>query len=272
MINIFQGFEGTEVSFQNTSNDQMDVVVSLSASVKDYDAEFFYSIHSKPMLQIARLGQFHELEFTSVKNMPRGFFEQASAWHHALLEICRIHRGIGWLAIRMEHSSDLLPLAVHMGFLPVLTDDDTQIVIIYLAPKMDDKLRDKVITSANKQAIESNCFFGSVLLHEAIPLDLATCKQGDLNVGLRLLAPVYEKMYVYGIDIVLNNDSDMMPAPYIPYAVLGNLLKHVCKQDFEHRLVGVAARNRHECLACLEAGFFPLRSEVKDETLFVRYF
>lgn len=266
-------FGGVDISFKGAENEMMDNVITHTAVTRDGGAEFTFTMHSLPKLKLARIGRFHEVEFVQAKNMPRSFLEQASAWNYALGEVSRQFKNVGWLAMAMSHDSDLMDIALHHGFIPTVDDTGVQMIIKYLPMPVESKDRDKFITSASKQVIECACFFGPIQLQGGtIPLELGNCGQGKLNPGLRVLARRYAQMPLYGISVVVEADADTAPAPFIPYIALTRLLQHVTRTDFETRLVGVVAHNRYECLACLEAGFFPLVSEVENEGIFIRYF
>ena len=268
-----KAFDGVEVIFRNAENELMDNVVSHTVVARDGGAEFTFTVHSIPKLKMARLGQFREVEFIQVKNMPRSFLDQAYSWNFALAEVSRKCKECGWLAMHMAHDSDLMDIAIHHGFIPTVDDTGVEMIIKYLPRNVDAKERDKFITSANKQVIECACFFGPVQLQGGtIPLELGNCGQGKLNPGLRLLARRYGNMPLYGISVSVESDADSAPAPFVPYIALTKLMQHVTRSDFETRLIGVVAHNRYECLACLEAGFFPLVSEVENEGIFIRYF
>lgn len=276
MKNMMNTFEHLEVTFKNA---EQVIDTQMPRTCKhNSGAEIHYTIHTLPTLQMARIGRFHEVEFTMAKAMPQTFLEQATVWERTFRKICdeiENEKIVGFVAIRMKHDSDLIDIAMKQSFIPTVDDTGIEMVIRYFPVNVDQRSRIHFITSSEKDKIERKCdSFGTIELttSENAKIGLATCGQGNKNPGLRILAQRYEEMPLYGISVKIDADADNAPATFCPYVALKEMLMFVTLKDVKTRLVGIATHNRFEGMACLDAGFFPLVSEVDGEGIYIRYY
>ena len=250
-------------SVENTTKHPVEKNIDnvLSAEVL-YDVDkstvVCYTLHSKPSFGVQGIDDFNELVFTRTIDMPKSFFAIANVWNHTLLEFRRAHRGMGWVAMKVSHESDLMPILVRHGFIPATADDNqTQIVIAFLASGKDSLAADdKVSVNPNDKVIEVENSYGRVVLsgHD-IELNSSE-KVSNSEVSIDALGVEFSRLSVFKIQ--------KHPAPhtsfYRSYETLARLLKclgHQMRKDASTAM-GVIASNRLEAIACLEAGFFPV--------------
>ena len=236
--------------------------------------EVSYVLNPAPSFNVKGVERFKELVFTRAVDMPHSFFAVAQVWTHTLNEFRKKEKGCGWVAIKISHDSDLLPILVRFGFIPTLADDgQTQIAIAFLAVNTDYIAKSEKVDidlDANKIAVEGN--FGRVeLAGQEIKLHASSKVYGS-NVNIEALGVEFHKLNVYNIQ-----KEPVVGVPYYAcYEVLARLMKSLSILLYQARssrdpntALGVIATNRLEAIACMEAGFFPVDYN-GEGTLYIR--
>lgn len=262
--------EGIEVVTKTTAESKTDQVVKGSILYDvDKSTAVHYAMHSVPSFGIKGVKKFYELSFTQTVDMPHSFFAAAAVWNHTLLELRRKYRGLGWVALKVSHDSDLMPILARRGFIPTMADDDkTQVVVAFLASGKDGlDSTDQVSTDYQAKTITVTNYGGKVTLTGSeCKLD-PSAKVSGVAVGAEALGVYFDNLRIYNVSIENTAGSSF----YYGYATLGRLLKSLLLHMKEDpcTAVGILASNRLEAIACLEAGFFPIESD-GNETLYIK--
>lgn len=262
--------DGMEAVTNKATDPKVDQVVN-NAILFDVDKStaVHYAIHSVPSFGIKGIKQFYELVFTQTVDMPHSFFAAASVWNHTLSEIRRKYRGLGWIAMKVSHDSDLMPILARRGFIPTLADDDkTQVVVAFLpSGKEGLESSDQVSTDYQAKKITVTNYGGTVTLTGSeVKLD-PSAKVSGAAVAADALGVYFDNLRIYDISI----EATAGTSYYYGYATLGRLLKSLMLHMKEDpcTAVGILTSNRLEAIACLEAGFFPIESD-GNETLYIK--
>ena len=235
----------------------------------DKNTVVHYTINPNPSFSVKGIDSFHELTFTEVVDMPTGFCAVASVWSHALSELRRRYRGMGWVALKAEHESDLMPILVRRGFVPTIADDGkTQVAVVFL-PSIKERLdsSDQVyVDSEEKKLTLTNYGCTIELTRNDCQLDSSN-KVFGTNISVDSLGVRSDKLRIYDVSIETGANVSF----YYGYATLGRLLKYLLLylKDDTYPSIGLMVTNRFEAIACLEAGFFPVETKGKG-TLYIK--
>lgn len=272
----FNTIEGIQATRTTPVDPKMDHVLNNTVLFNlEQNTAVHYSLHSIPTFSIEGIEEFTELIFTQTVDMPNSFFAVASVWTHTMHELRRNHRGMGWVAMKINHDSDLMPIVVKYGFIPtVASDKKTQVAIAFFSSNKDYlESQDQIQVADKANAIAMVGQYGSVSLNltdgtqpKAEKSKKAT-KVHNTTIGAEALGVYLDKMNIYEIKMAPNAGAPF----YYCYGMLARMLKslHVHLRGQKIPAVGILTSNRFEAIACLEAGFFPIESEGAT-TLYVK--